>query len=337
MNKRILLIAPIDNERISGPLASVTLLAINLKGAGWQTEVYSSCKLGSFKHNGVDVNGLSKEILKGDVYILTGMFHVKTILLTIVLLLFRKKVIFSARGNLTLSALKKGKLKKKIFLNFFMMSILNRCTVHYLSNDEKNASLRVSENFFIAPNFYQDNIMCRYISDPIVRENKILFVGRFDVNHKGLDIFLNFFYTHRDIFECNKVRAELVGPDYRNGKKRVLEEINLYGMSEMVTISEPLFNSDLKKAYREAKYFIHTSRYEGVPQSLIDAYLNGCKIIGSKGCNVPEILRESPNYIDYDDPLFRDWFLKSLSNDLPSRNKYYKNEEILAFYMDGIK
>ena len=108
----------------------------------------------------------------------------------------------------------------------------------------------------------------------------LVFVGRLDVLHKGLDILVE------GLTDAPAWRAALVGPDHRGGGEALTALARRRGLGDRLTISPPLTGNALHQALAGADLFALTSRWEGLPLSLLEALGHGTPALVS-----PEVER----------------------------------------------
>lgn len=115
-------------------------------------------------------------------------------------------------------------------------------------------------------------------------ENKFLAVGRLE-KQKDYDYLINLFnpspYT-LDIIGDGSLKSELIEKSDNN--------INFLGKFEF---------DDLLKKYKEYKYFITASNFEGNPKSLIEAMSAGCVVFAPDIKNIIEIISNGENGFIY--------------------------------------
>jgi glycosyltransferase involved in cell wall biosynthesis len=102
-----------------------------------------------------------------------------------------------------------------------------------------------------------------------------LFVGRMDIEHKGLDLFL------RGISESDRWHAALVGPDHRGGRTRLSSMAAMLGIEERVHLCSVRRDAALDEAFYGADVFVLMSRWEGMPMSLLESLAHGTPAVVS--------------------------------------------------------
>jgi glycosyltransferase involved in cell wall biosynthesis len=109
--------------------------------------------------------------------------------------------------------------------------------------------------------------------DPAVR--LLLYVGRLDVVHKGLDLLL------RAVAAAPGWQAVLVGSDFRGGADRLRSLAGSLGAQARLTLAGPRSGMALHEAFVAADCFALTSRWEGLPLSLLEALAHGVPAVVS--------------------------------------------------------
>jgi glycosyltransferase involved in cell wall biosynthesis len=100
-------------------------------------------------------------------------------------------------------------------------------------------------------------------------ERLLLFVGRLDVLHKGLDVLLD------GVAEAPGWHVALVGSDFRDGRSWLLGRAEALGMVPRLTVTGPRHGQPLHEAFAAADCFALTSRWEGLPIALLEALAHG--------------------------------------------------------------
>jgi glycosyltransferase involved in cell wall biosynthesis len=97
----------------------------------------------------------------------------------------------------------------------------------------------------------------------------LLFVGRLDVFHKGLDVLV------RGLAAAPGWHAALVGSDFRGGGDQLRSLAGTLGAGPRLILTGPRHGKALHEAFAAADCFALTSRWEGLPLSLLEALAHG--------------------------------------------------------------
>ncbi|MFL7036080.1 glycosyltransferase [Vibrio lentus] len=265
-----------ENGRISGPSNSMSSLAKYSSLNGYRSKLFSTSNNidENFHLNGVPVCSFSdfvSEISSFDIVVMSGLFDFRIYKAARLCLKNNIKYIFSPRSNLMLNALKKGRFKKKIALNTYSGYILKYASaIHFLSEEERDNSVSLKNYSFVVRNGVSgvDNL-------PKTRkrkENLILFIGRLDIAHKGLDLLIDSIYKIQHELRERRWRVEIYGPGSSHNVTTIIKNNRL---SDLVTVMPPIIGNEKFELYNKAKIFVHPSRYEGQPQAVIEAMSQG--------------------------------------------------------------
>jgi glycosyltransferase involved in cell wall biosynthesis len=104
----------------------------------------------------------------------------------------------------------------------------------------------------------------------------LLWLGRFDPQHKGLDLLVRALATvPRDA----RPTLRLVGPDWRDGRTRVTTLVRELDLEEWVSVEPPLYGDEKWAALRSASGFVYPSRWEGFGNSVAEAASLGVPLL----------------------------------------------------------
>jgi glycosyltransferase involved in cell wall biosynthesis len=103
----------------------------------------------------------------------------------------------------------------------------------------------------------------------------LLFVGRLDILHKGLDVLLD------GVAGAPAWRLAVVGPDVRGGRAWLLARAEALGMLSRLAVVGPRQGRALHEAFAAADCFALTSRWEGLPIALLEALAHGVPAVVS--------------------------------------------------------
>jgi glycosyltransferase involved in cell wall biosynthesis len=96
----------------------------------------------------------------------------------------------------------------------------------------------------------------------------VLFLGRFDPEHKGLDLLLR---AVASLPAEVRPTLRLHGPDWRGGKDRVRELVDRLDLTGSVTIGPAVYGDDKWRLVTAATGLVYPSRWEGFGNSLAEA------------------------------------------------------------------
>jgi glycosyltransferase involved in cell wall biosynthesis len=124
----------------------------------------------------------------------------------------------------------------------------------------------------------------------------LLWLGRFDPEHKGLDLLLR---ALRAVPESERPFLRLHGPDWRGRKRRVRMMVADLGLQQWVAVGEAVYGEAKRGLLTSAAGFVYPSRWDACPNSVLEAvslsiptlatpYPLACMIAESGGALVSE-------------------------------------------------
>lgn len=181
-------------------------------------------------------------------------------------------------------AMKKKWLKKRIARLIYMDRVVKAsASMQYLSEGEKKASVYDNKSF-IVPNGI-------FVPEYVEKERKeileISFIGRKDLYHKGLDFLIEACGIAKEQLR-NKVRINIYGPASDEQATIIRQLITAHGVQNFVFDLPPVFGEEKKKVYMDTDVFVLTSRFEGQPVAILEAWANGVPTLVTPGTNVAE-------------------------------------------------
>ena len=293
----LVFVCALSEGRVSGPTHSVTSLAKKLKA-----QVYTNvqgCKSGMLI-NGVSVKSrldFFNEVSRDDLVVFAGYFDTGNLKLALKCLIKRIPYVLSSRGNLTKATFKRSSVSKWIYTALFGYWFAKFArAIHYLSDEERQHSYEFNHNYFIAKNgvALEYKINSESLSD---KKNIILFVGRIDIYHKGLDILIDLVTRHSNALRDKSWFVHLYGPSNRNDKYILDKRISDNDIVDIVFLENKISQNVRNKKMAEAKIFVHLSRLEGQPQAVLEALSFGCVPFVSQFCNLSSFIIDNKSGI----------------------------------------
>lgn len=190
-------------------------------------------------------------------------------------------------GSLTYGVQKKHFGRKLIFNMLFAIRYARGANaVQFLSEMERKNSPRW---------FYRNSIIAKNgikLQKGIQRKNhkhgkglNIVYIGRYDKYHKGLDLLIKSCRKDAVFLRKNNINILLYGV-YKNSDIEWLQTyVKNAEISDIVRFHDGVFGDDKRKVLEGADYFIHTSRLEGLPMGIIEAYSYGIPILATVTTN----------------------------------------------------
>lgn len=245
-----------------------------------------------YKKNYQRISELPSPFNRPDVVVFHGVYYIDYCWIAKWLRKNNIPYIIVPRCSMTTAAIKSHLLKKKTAgILFFNKFISEASAIQFLT---KNEYLESKNNFKFKDHFILGNgveLPKEHYTIKNRKEFKIVFIGRYNVYHKGLDILLQAIKEHVDWFRDNNVVLELYGSDSDNGLRFLTSYINKNNMKDIAIIKGPAFGDAKVKALLDADVFIHTSRLEGQPTAVVEAISYGVPVIVTPGTNIADVVK----------------------------------------------
>ncbi len=210
--------------------------------------------------------------------------------------------VVSSHGSFAPDIRKKQPLRKWGFRVLFGLPLVNNSVfVHIHSQDEArdaqdfgvNAPVLVAEQGFssesIPPSLEPEWLAKRF---PEHRHSfKVLYLGRLDPWHKGIDRLLEAVALARA--KAANIVLFLVGPRKRRYSSEIPKLIAKLGLMDHVVLVGPLYDPQEKySALASSDLFVLTSRFEGFPLTVLEAMACGVPVLVTRGTNAGGMLAE---------------------------------------------
>lgn len=195
--------------------------------------------------------------------------------------------ILTPHGSYNKYALLKSQYKKLLYYIGFEKRLINNVNyIHLLGRNEQSyiTHFTAKDKLIVIPNG-QHLDKTPEMAHKSSSEFIFGFMGRIDIRHKGLDFMLKGFsiYIHQ---HKGDGQLYLLGDgDDMPEVKRLIKELNIENQCHVYGSVFGQKKIDLMKQF---DVFLHTSRYEGVPMSVLESALMGIPCIVSEATNVKE-------------------------------------------------
>ena len=183
------------------------------------------------------------------------------------------------------------KLTKMIFDSIVPIFSLYGDKIIAISELEKNylKSLGIEEKKIIKiPLGINLNLFRRYQKYKI-NDNFLLFVGRFDIDQKGIDILLKAIKISRK--EFNNIKLYIIG-DHSENKIKIIKIIKKLNLENEVLILGNISKEELIKYYHNCRALVLPSRFEPFGLVILEAFACSKPVIASRVGGIPEIVNE---------------------------------------------
>lgn len=296
----ILYLSHLSNALYAGPNFSVpasikaqqqfdNCLWVNLSGASqkhWNdVDAYHNYR--DFTDSSMSLDLLPSPFNHPDVVVFEGFYHIETIKISRQL---RKKnipYIIVPRGSLTRQAMNNHAwLKKRLaHLLYFDSYCRHAAAIQYLTEQERNdAYRRWCKHNFVIPNGFNPPATTK--ADFSTDGMKMVFVGRPDAYHKGLDVLWEAIAATQSEMRKAHVTLDFYAPKNNGDWARLQQETVDKRIGDIVIMHDKIGGKDKEDAILNADLFVLTSRFEGHPMGLVEALAYGLPAFVTPGSNM---------------------------------------------------
>lgn len=193
-------------------------------------------------------------------------------------------------GSLTAMAQRKKRLKKIIGnVLLFDRFINNAKAIQFLSVKERDTS-RNSEKGFIGTNGVMLPDTCKTGFNE--GEVRLVFIGRKDIYHKGLDLLLSGIALEGVNLKDQNARIHLYGPGNDKNISMLDELIHNLQIGHLVECHSGVCDKQKQEALLSADVFVQTSRFEGMPMGILEALSYGLPCLVTEETTLGALIRE---------------------------------------------
>lgn len=207
--------------------------------------------------------------------------------LCIFLRLSRYKIVITPHDAYTPNNFKNSLRKILYFYLIESIVLILSQKVHIIGKSEvnKRSSIFLKNKYILIPNGCtpEENISAEK------KRNLIFgFMGRFKIEHKGLDLFLQGFSNYRKKGGNGIVEFVGEGPDCESIKKivhksEIQNSVNFLGVK---------YGDEKNSFLKHISYFVHTSRWEGFPTGCLEAASFNIPLLISRETNMGELVEK---------------------------------------------
>ena len=225
-------------------------------------------------------------------------------------------------GCLTKGSQKRKKIKKIIGnLFLFRKFICKAVCVQFLSKNEMDESAIKGRKNIV----FGNGIKTVSFKTSKPTNKNLIYIGRYEITHKGLDILVNISANNKRWFIENDISIELYGRDSSHELTNLKRLIEAYDVSDIVKINGPIYGSQKEDTLKRAYCYIQCSRFEGQPMSIIEAMANGIPCIVTKGTNFASYINENRCGVGCNNDAEIFSAIKSICDDYGYREELSKN------------
>lgn len=196
--------------------------------------------------------------------------------------------VLEPHGAFGRQAMKKSWLKKCIANNTLFRPLIRDSKGFIFTNEGERRDSNYKKNkVVVIPNGVEENVVDSFPHKMYDKSKSPIFyfMGRYDINHKGLD----YLFDALDIIDKQDeiITVNMYGIGDAKKTAYVHERINR--LSRIIIEDKgTVYDEDKVRALRNANILLLTSRYEGSPMTILDALSYGNPCLVTPGTNVAD-------------------------------------------------
>jgi len=208
-------------------------------------------------------------------------------------ILLERKIPFllQLHGALSKENYRKSHFKKFMANALFYKNFIKAAErIIYLNKGELSKSIvkNINPNTAIIPNGCHELKIVPKLRNDSNGKIEFLYLGRIEIYHKGLDVFVDAITKLNDNGYADKLHFTFYGIGEDDHLSRFREM--LVPLKDIAEFRGPVYGKDKEIAYQNSDYFILTSRYEGMPMSILEALSYGRPCFVTPATNVADII-----------------------------------------------
>lgn len=183
-------------------------------------------------------------------------------------------------GCFSRTAMKKKWLKKTLAMKIYYGNVIKRAkAIQYLCENEKKNSVIDSASIIISNGV----IIPEKINRSYENLNNLVFIGRKDIYHKGIDKLIEACSLIKNELAEKKVCINLYGPGNQEQNRQIENSIKQNELTSIVINRSAVFEKEKEEVLRDADLFLLTSRFEGQPIAILEALSFSIPVIVTPG------------------------------------------------------
>lgn len=198
--------------------------------------------------------------------------------------------IITPHGAYNAVAMQKSMITKKLYFEFFEKSVIkNASKIHCIGESEMEGlqSIYTTRKGTLIPYGFE-RIKDEVCSNPYKETLIFGFIGRLDIYTKGLDLLVESFaeFSKADPFS----ELWIVGDS--DEKNELHQKIKALGIEDKTILFGSKFGKEKNDLLKKMDIFVHPSRNEGLPVSVIEAANFGKPCIVTKNTNIGYLVEQ---------------------------------------------
>jgi len=194
-------------------------------------------------------------------------------------------------GAFSMNCRKKSRYKKRIAdIIAFNRFLRDAFGIVYLNPEERNNSyVDARRNYYLPNGIIPDSYDIKTRKTDI-KTIRLLFLGRFDVYHKGMDLLLEGLSIINKKKLDYGIKLDIYGGNDKRPCMELIKMAERMGLKEIIKFHDWVSGEAKDEAYKNHDIFILISRYEGMPMGVLEAISKGMPCFLSEFTNMADML-----------------------------------------------
>lgn len=198
--------------------------------------------------------------------------------------------IVTPHGSLTKVAQQHKQLQKSLLNKLFFNSFIRHAKcIHFLSDKEKESSAAFQyERSIVIPNGIKIPNTCLNRK----RRPTATFIGRLDIEVKGLDLLINSLPLIADELRSINASVNIYGPDENGSSEKLKQLIEDNQISDLAFLKGPIEGTLKSSVLQDSSFYVQLSRTEAFGISILEALSYGLPIVVTEGTTWKELAND---------------------------------------------
>ncbi|MEM6845179.1 MAG: glycosyltransferase family 4 protein [Bacteroidota bacterium] len=200
-----------------------------------------------------------------------------------------KPYMVTPNGGYNVNILKRNKWLKKFYILSFEDKVIRNADGFSATTDlevDEITNMRYSGEIRVIPNPVSE---VKRSTEPMpTNKCKILYLGRYDIEHKGLDYLLHLFKIVEDTVADTELHLYGAGKD----KSKLIKLKEKLALKKLY-IYDPVYGTEKGRVIDSATIYIQPSRWEAFGVSIVEAMQRGVPCALTESCHLSQFLKKN--------------------------------------------